>query len=553
MTASPRPRRSELRAPGVVLTRPHIAELILDLVDYHESRDLGSLRLLEPSCGEGAFVIPAARRLVQSAQQRGIAAGTLTHCLQAWDLEPQHVFITRDKLTQTLVGLGISLSDAHKLAASWVCCGDVLLQPLSGPFDVVVGNPPYVRIEQLEKNLRAAYRARFSTLFDRADLYVAFVERGLSLLSTQGLLSFVCADRFTKNRYGAPLRRLISERFSMRTYIDLASASPFVGSVTAYPSIFVIGGKTKAPPDPVTVVTLADASEAECAQLRQQMLQSEPARNDPGSSLHIERLPVWFSGDAPWILLDHRKRDLLAQLEQTMPQLGDLPSVRVGIGVATGLDDVFVVSESQAKRLEPDRVVPLLLRNDVQNGQLAFGGHYVISTFEPSGKPITLEDHPRLSAYLCAHKARLCERHIAKQGRTWFRTIDRVFPELVRTPKLLIPDIARSIEVTYDAGQYYPHHNLYFVTGNGIDLEVLGALLRSSVAQFVLAAYSVQMRGGYRRMQAQYLRKIRVPAPGSLPMALQDELRLGFRQRDQAKVDALARLAYGLSDLPQLL
>jgi len=107
--------------------------------------------------------------------------------------------------------------------------------------------------------------------------------------------------------------------------------------------------------------------------------------------------------------------------------------------------------------------------------------------------------------------------------------------------------------VTYDAGQYYPHHNLYFVTGNGIDLEVLGALLRSSVAQFVLAAYSVQMRGGYRRMQAQYLRKIRVPVPGSLPMALQDELRLGFRQRDQAKVDALARLAYGLSDLPQLL
>lgn len=535
-----------------MLTQPHIAELLLDLLDYRETQDLGALRLLEPACGEGAFVIPAARRLVQSAQKYGLPAERLGDCLQAWDVDPQQVAITQQRLTAALRSWGLSTQVAHRLCQAWIRVGDFLLEPLPCGFDVVVGNPPYVRIEELGKTERAAYRARYTTLFDRADVYVAFVERALSLLSARGLLSFVCADRWTKNRYGAKLRRLISERFAVHTYIDLGSSAPFVDSVTAYPSIFVIGRKTDAPSQPVTVVTMTEGSEPACAALRRSLQDAAPPTTDFQPTIQIEKRAGWFSGDAPWILLHARQRDVLAQLEQTQPLLSDIPSVRVGIGVATGLDAVFVVDQEQAAKLESDRTVPLVLRHDVQDGQFAWSGHSVISTFDDSGQIIRLSDHPRLRAYLEAHKARLSARHIAKSGRPWFRTIDRVFPALVHAPKLLIPDIARSLEVTLESGQFYPHHNLYVVTGDLVDLEVLGALLRSRVAQFVVSAYAVKMRGGYKRMQAQYLRKIRVPQPSTLPTALQDDLRHAFRQRNQAEVDALSLVAYGLRELPPI-
>jgi methylase of polypeptide subunit release factors len=68
----------------------------------------------------------------------------------------------------------------------------------------VIGNPPYVRQELIPEALLTEYRARFETLYDRADLYVPFIERSLSLLRAGGALGFICSDRWMKNKYGGP-------------------------------------------------------------------------------------------------------------------------------------------------------------------------------------------------------------------------------------------------------------------------------------------------------------------------------------------------------------
>ena len=117
-------------------------------------------------------------------------------------------------------------------------------------------------------------------------------------------------------------------------------------------------------------------------------------------------------------------------------------------------------------------------------------------------------------------------------------------------PKLLIPDIAGSNEVAFDEGRFHPHHNLYFVTSTAWDLEVLGGLLSSKVALFFVWSYAVKMRGGYLRFQAQYLRRVRVPSPLSLPAALARSIRAAFRKRDFVTLDALALETYGLDELP---
>ncbi len=158
--------------------------------------NLTNLALLDP---------PAARffspRLVDVATRQ--RATDLTHALYAFDIDAEHVAETRRGVTTLLTARGLPSGDATRLAEAWVHFGDFLLAPLSQHFDVVVGNPPYVRIEQIAPVLQAEYRRRYSTLFDRADLYVAFFERGLRLLTQHGTLCFVCADRWVLNRYGA--------------------------------------------------------------------------------------------------------------------------------------------------------------------------------------------------------------------------------------------------------------------------------------------------------------------------------------------------------------
>src|SRR5262249_2788265 len=151
----------------------------------------------------------------------------------------------------------------------------------------------------------------------------------------------------------------------------------------------------------------------------------------------------------------------------------------------------------------------------------------------PDGGLVDLARFPRLLRYLRAHEDAVRGRHVARKNpRAWFRTIDRVYPELVSTPKLLLADIAGSNDVIFDPGRYHPHHNLYFVTSGAWDLEVLGGLLSSKVALFFVWCYAVKMRGGYLRFQAQYLRRIRVPDVASVRGDLAGALRDAFRRRD---------------------
>ena len=115
-------------------------------------------------------------------------------------------------------------------------------------------------------------------------------------------------------------------------------------------------------------------------------------------------------------------------------------------------------------------------------------------------------------------------------------------------PKLLLPDIKAAAHPVLDRGDYYPHHNLYFVVSDAWDLEVLGGLLLSDIANLFVGAYCVKMRGGCYRFQAQYVRQIRVPAPGAVDPVIAAELAEAFKARDRSWATAAAIRAYGLDE-----
>lgn len=124
--------------------------------------------------------------------------------------------------------------------------------------------------------------------------------------------------------------------------------------------------------------------------------------------------------------------------------------------------------------------------------------------------------------------------------------IDRVTLSLVQKPKLMIPDIQAGGIVGYDPGQFYPHHNVYWITSEGWNLQTLQALLRSSIILEQIRAFSVQMRGGSVRYQAQVLRQLRVPLAVSLSQDLQARLAEVAGADEQGRIDELAREAYRL-------
>ena len=81
--------------------------------------------------------------------------------------------------------------------------------------DFVVGNPPYIRLEDVPRELSTAYRDTWPTMQGRSDIFVGFFEAGLQLLKADGVLGFICADRWMHNQYGGALRQLITSRYAV--------------------------------------------------------------------------------------------------------------------------------------------------------------------------------------------------------------------------------------------------------------------------------------------------------------------------------------------------
>ncbi len=528
---------------GAVFTKREVVALILDLAGYSERNGrLACRRLLEPSCGDGAFLAEIVRRLIGSERsQQGVVDWedeVLADAVTACDLNRGFVDLARDQTTSLLVAEGCPQARAHWLADHWVRHADFLLTSWPDTFDFVVGNPPYVRIEDLPPKVLRRYRELYPTCTDRADLYVAFIENGLRLLSPNGCLAFICANRFAKNLYGRNLRRLIAERYHVRYYLNLEHTQPFATDVSAYPCIAVIDRDREKPTRAATLTRLDEPTLAAIGT-------GDPAGEHTG----VADFGSWYPDGAPWVTTERSRFDLLAALAERHPLLeASAPSTKVGIGVATGADDIFV-RKGLDDSIELGCQLPLLMAADVDPTGLAWSGHYLVNPYDTAddGSLRDLAAYPGLAAYFERHKEILTKRYIAKKRiEGWFRTIDRVTLSLAPKAKLVIPDIQAGGVVGLDIGRYYPHHNVYWITSEGWDLRVLQALLRSRAVFDQIRAFSVQMRGGAVRYQALVLRKLRLPAASTIPADLKRELVKVSTAADPREIDALADEAFGL-------
>ena len=527
---------------GAIFTKREVVEFILDLVNYATDRPLHKIRLLEPSFGGGDFLLIAIERLLKAWSKRKGKADPeemLANAIRSVELHDDTFQATREKVIAMLKAEGLETKPATTLADTWLIKGDFLLTPLPFAFDCVVGNPPYVRQELIPAALIAEYRFRYTTIFDRADLYIPFIERSLNLLEPGGALGFICADRWMKNRYGGPLRKLTADKFHLKMYVDMVDTPAFHADVIAYPAITIIANEK---PGKTRVAHRPEIKPATLKALSKTLL----SKDEPASESGVKEMTGVAAGAEPWILESFDQLALVRRLERDFPLIEEV-GCKIGVGVATGADQAFIGPYDELD-VEPDRKLPLAMTRDIITGTVKWRGLGVVNPFADKGGLVDLAKFPKLKTYLEARKDQIAKRHVAKKTpANWYRTIDRIYPALASKPKLLIPDIKGQAHIVYECGKLYPHHNLYFITSDEWDLYALQAVLLSGIARLFVSVYSTRMRGGYLRFQAQYLRRIRLPYWQDVDEKLKNALREAANRRDIAACNAAVFKFYGLS------
>ena len=532
------------RHHGEVYTQRWVVDLILDLVGYTDNDDLSQRRLLDPACGGGAFMVAAAQRLSSSCRKRGLSITDAADALRAVDLQERNVMATAEAVAAVLRADGWALDQVTAVVTGWVRHSDFLLATDTDRFDAVVGNPPYLRLEDIPAEKSDAYRRVCHTMVGRADIYVGFYELALRRLRNGGALGFICADRWMRNQYGRALRGLVASGFSVETVITMHDVDAFLEEVSAYPAITVIRRGVQGR----TVV--ADTTRRFDAGAAAQFLAwwADPAATDISTpAFQAARMPGWFADQEAWPTGSPAQLAMIEAITERFSRLEETGrGTRVGIGIATGADAVYLTTQDDA--VEPERLLPIAMVQDVTTGSLQWRGTYLVNPWEADGSLADLARYPRLQAYFQRHEQQLVGRYVTKrQPERWYKTIDRVDASLTSREKLLLPDMKLQIHPVLDTGGTYPHHNLYYIVSDTWDLRVLGGLLLSDIAQAFVEAYAVRMRGGTLRFQAQYLRKIRVPDPGAINEDDQNELRAVFARRDREGANRIAGRLYGVT------
>lgn len=493
---------------GLVFTKPRVVEKMLQLVGYHSNIDLRNIKIVEPASGDGAFAIPIINTLYESSKRYEFDFQSALGNLKFFEIDDLIFDRIRENVTSRLVDLG------YKLPATLLEKRDFLTSDF-GKVNIIIGNPPYVRHENIPEKEKVIYRKQFGTFTHRSDLYIAFFEKGLRHLKEGGILSFICSNRWLKNQYGERLRNYIHHGFELLEVIDLEGTSPFEEEVIAYPAIINISNRKN----------------------------GEKPKYHKLEDVNI--LDQFSREKAPDRILSTGNSNWFVELNNRQPHHKFLDTIenqgfKIGIGVATGCDKVFI-REDFPELVEKELLLPILTSRDVRNNKLDWGGKYILNPFDEKGNLIDLTKYPRASDYFNSNSAVLKKRHVAKKNTDkWYKTIDKINYQLTSESKIILPDISGNTHVLIDNGDYYPHHNLYYIKGGSQeDLTILAAILMSGFARDQLSEFGNKMNGGYPRWQSQNLRKLRLPLISAIPDITRIELMRAYEDMDIKTINSL--------------
>jgi adenine-specific DNA-methyltransferase len=500
-------------------TREKVAELCLQQVAF--PKNLLSMKFLEPAAGQGAFFLPLLPRLVRSCRQQKKSFEFLRPIIRAFEIDVQVATELRVQTAATLGRLGVESATARHVAQAWIQNEDFLEARPRIRFTHIVGNPPYIRWDAIPGSLRESYKAKFTSFKRRADLYVAYIERALSLLETDGQLAFLCPGSWTRNIYGSAVREAFTSLGQLKTIVDFSDVDSFEISTDTYPHFFVFH---KDRSGPTRICSMAGTDKIRSS----------------GNAVARTFLP----STSPLLL----SRDVVATrtvtaARQRFPKIEDA-GCTIRVGSATGCNEVFL-GPLEELPVERARLLPFVNAHSIQDGKVRWSGTYIVNVFDAKGKVVALSRFPRMAAYLRKHKVRLQSRAKASASKIWWRSIDNLHPDWYSSPKLLVVDVSASPVIGLDQIGYCAGSGVYQIKSDDWPLNDLFVFLSAGVLGLFVAALSAGAANGFHRFQKSQIAAVHLPRWGQLDARWKKKFEAARRGRKGEVILKLVAEQYG--------
>lgn len=442
---------------GHVPTPDDLAERMVRRL-FRDDSPTSNDSILYPGCGTGPFAAAVQRVCTEEGWEPPTGLGVDSnpaHLVDARGRGLEHVtFEERDFLTPDMLE--------------------------AGRFEYIVGNPPYVSIEELAEDEKSRYRSEFATAIERFDLYLLFFERALEMLAKDGVMSYVTPEKFEYVDTAAPLRRLLTSDDINVEEIKHIEEDAFTGLVT-FPCITTVRHTNN---DSETIVKLRDGS------------------------THTTTLPDNGESWASSI------RDADLEGMKTEATLGDI-TLRISPGMATGADAIFTMKRDDV----PEYINSKWIRRTVSGRQLRkFNGPYTdtvfICPYRDDGSLPKENELGSFGRWAEQHRDRLEDRSCVKKGgKVWYAWHETPPLQDLLQPKIVFKDIAKNPKFwPEEDGDVVPKHSVYYlIPSDEVSFDKLLNYLNSSEARMWMEAHCQKAHNGFYRLQSRVLKDLPVP------------------------------------------
>jgi len=430
-------------------------------------------------------------------------------------------------------------------------------------FDVVIGNPPYLRQEAI-KEQKGAFAEQFGEFFcGTADIYTYFYKVGLDIARPGASLCYIAPNKFMRAGYGRNTRELLTDRAKPLMVLDFGDL-PVFEEATTYPAIVMVE-KT-----PVAGATGSAARKGRgtASPLQDRQLLAATF-NDPDQLTRFAEalpaigfiMPVSALKAEGWTLERPEVHALMEKLRKSGKPLGEYVGGQIYYGIKTGLNEAFVIDEETRERLiaeDPKSVEvikPWLRGRDIRKWRANWGKVYIVAIPSSANKVwpwSKAEDESAALKLLESSYPAVCKHLIGftdglkkrdDQGKYFWELRSCAYYSEFEKPKIIWPGITAEVAVfSYDDEGYYGNDNNQLIISEDL---LLVAVLNSNLTRYVLQQTCDKVRGGFYRLKIIYIEQIPIPAATDEQkapiVALVDQILAAKKADPQADISPLER------------